>query len=315
MSDELRERTDELLSSAEASLESLPDRGDETNLTEALTSDDGDNLREAATEASDLLEENDSQAVLEAISLAELPDGSRAETLPEAIARGDAETVSKLRALTKLAKLSDRWDERDKGESGALEDGVTALRETLADRSDALEADISGDEDEKRDGDGESEANAEGGAAEEEGSGDEADDKASADDDLEERLRSAMDGAIGGFGDEVREARDRLQQLRDEREAEAEAASSDVDEATDEDAGAEDAAAEDANAEDEEDEGLVDRATNLADDGGAESGRGETGGRGSTRHSTVPPPPSDRGGMGRVGRFSTIPDRNARPNR
>lgn len=301
MSETTHERVAELLANAESSLESLPDADD--GLSAALAEDgDAADLREAAAAADDLLE-GDAEDVLEAIGLRELPDGSEAGSIPEAIAKGDEERVAELRALLKLAKLSDGWDERedDGGDGSALEDGVIELRETLAERSGG--SDVSGEMDDESESDGESgsdEESADG--AESEGAPEDDDGDGGS---IEDQLQSAFDDALGGFGDEVREARDQFEQLLDE---------GDADQAADET----DTAEADAADEDGSDESVGEDATKAeTDDGRADTGanRGGASSRGSTKHSTMAPPPSKRLDMGRAGRLSTMPDRNARSHR
>ncbi|MFC4246128.1 hypothetical protein ACFOZ7_03850 [Natribaculum luteum] len=121
----------DLLDEAEAGVDSLPLHGDasEDDLVGALADEDGHRLLEAADDAADLLETADSRALLEALDLAELPDGSRPETIPEAIAGGEQSGVEDLRVLVKLARLSDGID-RDCGES------LAELRTVVADRTD-----------------------------------------------------------------------------------------------------------------------------------------------------------------------------------
>lgn len=314
----LRERLNELLANAEASLESLPADGADEELAAAL-SDDGAaaDLRETADEAGELLAEADSQEVLEAVGLAELSDGSDAPTIPAAIARGDETQVAELRALAKLAKLSNRWEEMDAAGDGEADDGLAAevreVRETFANRSGALEATDESATDE-------SATDADAGEREEDGaeraeSPDEGADEET--DDVEERLRSAMEVAVGGFGDEVRQARDRLQQLRDEDAEAADEEPASGEETDEEEPVAEDETDEEKTAAEEEADEEESTAEEDADAGdeGTGGGRGGTSARGSTVHSTMAPPPSDRPDMGRAGRLSTMPDRDARPHR
>ncbi len=220
--DHLRERVTDLLNEAESGVDSPLSYEDasEDELVGASADEDGHGLLEAANDAADLLETADSRALLEALDLAELPDGSRPETILEAIAHGERARVEDLHVLVTLAKLSDGSD-RDLRES--LEDLRVAVADRTGERGDTRGSD----------------------------------------------LQSAMRSALGDFGDDVRDLRDRL-----ERTA---GGDGDVDTTTDD------------VSSDERDYAAVGSRRN------------------STMYSTMALPPSERPDMGRSTRHSTTP--------
>ncbi|WP_255169696.1 hypothetical protein [Natrononativus amylolyticus] len=183
MSEELHDRIESVLEDAESRLESLPD-DDDAEWSELLEDEDNP-LREAADEAAALIDDTDSESLLEALSLTSLPDGSEPESIPQAIAEGDSEKVETLQALTRLSKLSDSWDGDDES---ALEDRFEDVRETLAAPTDEGEGADESSTDESAD-------------AEDDGL------------DVGESIQSAMSDAFDGFGDEFREAKTQLEGL------------------------------------------------------------------------------------------------------
>ncbi|WP_049923807.1 hypothetical protein [Halopiger djelfimassiliensis] len=280
MSEQLDERVTDVLNEADAASGSALSRGDDSDADDESATR---GLLEIADEASEILESAEPGELLEAVGLDTLPDGTEPESIPEAIARGDAEQVEDLRRLLNLAKLTDSADE------GTLQGAVGDLRARIDERerdgatADRIEAetaagDSDGSEPESTDTDSETTE-----------SGEKADETGP----LEERLRSAMRSTFEEFGDDVRQLQERLE--------EATAGDTD-DEPTADESEAADAAGEDEDDEETEDEGL------LEPDLGSNQDRGTISG-GATRHSTMAPPPSRRADMKGVARFSTMPDK------
>ena len=278
MTEELHDRVTELLEAADRGVDSLPplEETSEGDGYDALEAADG--LPEAAEDARALLSTTDSRELLEALGLAELPDGREPETIPEAIAGGDQASIADLRVLLKLARVADA-DHDGEG----LEDALEALRDVVESRDEPVDR---GDGDRAEDDEETTETDAETTEDTDEAAGDETDAEEtveseaadSADesdgDGLESALQSTVGDALEGFGDDVRDVRDRL-----------EAATADEDEDVDGEAA-------------EDDESTLD----AFDAGDAASGP-------STMYSTMAPPPSERADMRRRTGYSTMPDR------
>jgi hypothetical protein len=270
MTDDYDTRVAEILD--EASSES------ETLLAPEATADDaGRDLIEVAREADEFVASSEPTALLEAVGLGTLPDGSEAESVFEAIANGDPERVEDLHRLLRLAKLGDRSDEDTLGEATA------GIREAI--RRARSETDETGREDTDRDdpSDREPTTDEESEAEVEEGNG-----EAAAD--LGDRLRAAMGSSLETFGDEIGDVQDRLEEV----------AANDGDEDDDVDDGDE-VKETDKKGSEEGDDGLL----GLGDGESAEPGSS-----GSSRLSTMAPPPSERADMHAVKRYSTMPKRN-----
>lgn len=283
MTEELHDHVTELLEAADRGVDSLPplEEASEDDVYDAAG--DSDDLLEAAEDARALLSTTDSRDLLEALGLAELPDGSEAETIPEAIVGGDQESVADLRVLLKLARVADA-DHDGEGFEDALEAlrDVVESRDEAADRGDGDPAESDTAEATEADEAPGDETDAETDVESEDESADESDD-----DGLESELRSTVGDALEGFGDDVRDVRDRL-----------EAAT--VDE--DEDEGADDEAEEEAEETDDETGEDDDSMLDAFDADDAASGR-------PTMYSTMAPPPSERADMRRRTGYSTMPDR------
>ena len=157
MSETINDRVTELLTETETAVDSIP--SDETgDGFEAALEDT--NLFETASEANDLLENENATDLLEAFGLDELPDGSEPQTIPEAIAKGSADDVEDLRVLLKVAKLSGQEDDEDR-----TREALEGIRRVIADRDgdgvseESLNGSDGGDQDgessETGDGDGE----------------------------------------------------------------------------------------------------------------------------------------------------------------
>ncbi len=157
----------------------------------------------------------------------------------------------------------------DRADEDRLEGAVGNLREAIDDRTASAVEDEDRDADEDRSGD-ESAATERGDA-----------DEMTAD--LENRLRSSMRTSFEQFGDDVRQLKEQL-----------ETASADTPSREDADADAAD--------DDTTDEGLLESGLSGERDHGAASG-------GSTRHSTMAPPPSKRADMRGTARHSTMPSK------
>ncbi|WP_254767434.1 hypothetical protein [Salinilacihabitans rarus] len=280
MSDPPDERASEILDDAAATVADLPPEADPEGLRDELDDADEDALRDFAAAAREVVEESEPADVLAAVGLSELPDGSEPSSLPEAIAAGDPGKVADLRSLLILSKLAGEWRDDE-----AVGQRLSELRETLGERAGPSAPD-------------EGEADAEGDEAEAERAADERDAEGG---DLESTLQSAMDDALGGFGDEVAAVRERLEGMRSD---EGEGATADDGSADGVEAGAEaadEAPTAKAEAETaEEGEGLL---GGLGDSSGQSSGV-------ATMHSTVAPSPSKRADMRAVRRFSTMPKRH-----
>ncbi|PCR92681.1 hypothetical protein CP557_09015 [Natrinema ejinorense] len=230
-------------------------------------------LLETAEEANELLETADPADLLAAVGLDTLADGTEPKSIPEAIARGDQENLEDLQRLLHLAKLADRADERD------LEATADGLRETIGDREESARTDA--------------DTEASGGDTAEETS-----------DDLGDRLRSSMRSSFEQFGDDVAQLRERLDSAS-EGPARSDASAADetaADAGSGDEGGTEEAADEAETADEEEDEGV------LGSGLGGDRTRGTSGG--PSRHSTMPPPPSERADMHGVTRHSTMPDKH-----
>lgn len=303
MSSDLENRIAELLSSVRDELESesVPDDVDAGELG-ALGGDH--DLADHAEDAREVLETNDPKAVLEAVGLAELPDGSEPSSIPEAIARGSEERVRELHALVTLASLAEWGEDEDADE---LEAVLSDLRETLAEG----EPEVGGEE--EPDGDGPSEGETPGDETDDEATdkgtpdaarGDETEEKApdstgeeATDEDtgndesgsgLEDVLKTAAGTTVEEFSDDLETLRGRLESLTgdDEDAEEAEETEDEVEQ-------------EEEKIDDEADEDLFDFGDGPDGD--------ERGGR-STRHSTMPS--SRRADMRAVRRHSTMPKRH-----
>ncbi|WP_175417028.1 hypothetical protein [Natrinema pallidum] len=276
-----RDRVDEVLNQAAAS-------------STAIIADDGSadgdespetTLLEAAAEANELLETADPDALLAAVGLDTLADGTEPESIPEAIARGDQENLEDLQRLLHLAKLADRANDRD------LEATADGLRGTIGDReaSARTDADTTADADTAASG------------------GDAAAETA---DDLGDRLRSSMRSSVERFGDDVVQLRDRLESASEgPARSDTSAADGTAADARSADEGGTEEAADETEVADEEE-----TADEAEDEGVLGSGLGGDWAHGTaggpSRHSTMAPPPSERADMRGVTRHSTMPDKH-----
>lgn len=315
MSQNQRERVTDILEAA--------DRESAAVLSTDESSADG-SLLEVADAASEFLEANDPQTVLEAVGLDTLPDGSEPESIPVAIARGDERELEELNRLLNLASLADDAD------GAVLADATDPLREHADDVAE-LEAetadadatdearessadDADGTTDEAAEADDQANGDAEGDdAADGQADEDAADDSSSiletltdglvdADETTEEgtadvgdALEDAVRSSVTEFGDDVGRLRDKLESARAEESADENAGEVDEDEADEKTAGDEKAG------EDDGDDFLE------VDLGGGRNDRSSS--RGVVRHSTVAPSPSNRADMKGPVRFSTMPDK------
>jgi hypothetical protein len=243
----------------------------ETLLTANEQPDDAkENLLEAADEAADLVDSMEPQELLEAVGLGTLEDGSKAETVSEAITNGDPDRVEDLQRLLRLAKLSDQ------SEAEELEDATGHIRE-------AIERAQQEDEESTTD-----DADASENAVDSEDA-----------DDLGDRLREAMQSSFDEFGDDLGAIQEQLEAVAGDNEDGEDAADEQDDDDEDDDGllGSEDD-------EDEDDGGLL----GLGD--GDDGSGGGLGSSDSSRHSTMAPPPSERADMKAVKRHSTMPKKN-----
>lgn len=249
-----------------------------TLLTSAETADDtGHSLIQVAREADEFVASSEPMELLEAVGLGTLPDGSKVESVSEAIAKGDPERIEDLHRLLRLAKLGDRSDEEQ------LEDATVGIRKAVnqaqSETGDTITEDTDQDEtpdqnetEQKSTADDESETKTE------EGNGEDADN-------FGNRLRAAMSSSldeISGIG----KIKEQLEETTTDDE-------DDVDEMEEAD--------EESDDDDNDDGGLL----GLGDNSG-----GGLGSSGSSHHSTMPPPPSERADMHAVKRYSTMPKRN-----
>ncbi|MBZ6493587.1 hypothetical protein [Natrinema longum] len=271
----LRDRVDEVLNRAAASSNSIVADDGSAGEDEAPEM----TLLETAQEANELLETADPADLLAAVGLDTLADGTEPASIPEAIARGDQETLEDLQRLLHLAKLAGRADD------GTLDATADGLRETIGDREESAkpDADTTADADTEATG------------------GDTADETS---DDLGDRLRSSMRSSFEQFGGDVAQLRERLESASDgTARSDASAADETAIDAGSADEGGTEEAAHKAEATDEEaDEGV------LGSGLGGDRTRGTSGG--ASRHSTMPPPPSERADMRGVTRHSTMPDKH-----
>lgn len=295
MSDQVRDRVDELLADANtASGAALSPDGEGGG--------DGPPIGETAREASDLLESAEPGELLAAVGLDEFPDGTEPDTIPEAIARGDPEHVDELKRLLNLAKLADRTGDDLDEAADSLGSAIDAAR----DEEDGGETEETNETDESE-GD---ETSIEG--AEDDAEADETDsveDDAAPDDgaesgDLEDRLRSAVSERVDDFGDDLSGLQERL-------EAAASATDDDASDDGEPDEEASDETDADAAADDEPES--ADAAAD--DDGLLEADLGSEGEEGvgssdSSRYSTMAPPPNERADMHAVKRHRTMPKKN-----
>ncbi|GAB7017846.1 hypothetical protein [Halostagnicola bangensis] len=328
MSNDIGDRLSELLSSSRDELEAddaledvldvpLEELGEQDELIEP---DDSSPLLENAADAREIIETNDPEAVLEAVGLAELPDGSEPASIPEAIAKAPEDELRKLHALVTLATVADLLEESgadsdsDEGEDdwrATLEENLHDLRQTLQAGGDDSQRDTesapdsddeSGTEVDSEDGsDDEVDSNGEsaGGVGSDGESDGEADSSDETDSEDESMLGSTLESVAGtdveGFSDELESLQDRLEGLR----------GGETDSSTDKDDGdreVDDGEAEREEADQQEDEdGLL--GGGLVGDSDEDSSPGR-----STRHSTMPS--SGRPDMNAVARLSTMPDRN-----
>lgn len=283
-------------------------------------SEDG-SLLEVAEAASQFLESNDPQAVLEAVGLDTLPDGSEPESIPAAIVRGDEREVEDLKRLMNLAKLADdadgdaladatgllqdrRDDDAELEDETAEADDDAASESSADDAADATdeaeEDDDQADETDADDATDKSEEDDDGsssvlesladGLVDDESTTGEAAEEATAD--VSDALEDAVRSSVTEFGDDVGRLRDRLETARADESADEETGEDD-DERTAED--------ENASEADESDDLLE------IDLGGDRDDRSSS--RGVVRHSTVAPSPSERADMKGTARFSTMPEK------
>ena len=348
---DIEERVTDVLERVRSSVgPAQPD--DRETIPALLEHKDGDQLRDLAAEANDVVEGNEPEALLGAFDLYRLPDGDEAGSIPEAIARGDPDKVADLRTLVKLSKLSGRLDDqyRDSFESAVEDLRTTIERRSSDDSASESKRDAESDVDAASDSDTESEVDAEPEAGTEsetdsnnkadsdsepestseddtpsgephddsdgfsetvrsaenrvsegaqtvgkevqetagkflDDNDDEGDAKESEHDGiLQDALQSAVEESLGGFGDDVREAKEYLEGIVDESET-ADESEPAADEST---------ADEDSTGDNNED-----------------VSRGRPG-RQTTRYSTMSPPPSDRADMKIRTRHSTVPSRDDR---
>lgn len=288
-----REEVTELLRQADESSRSLVTGDGE---------DEGETaLLETAERANALLEEADPDAILEAVGLDTLPDGTEPDSIPEAIARGDESQVEDLKRLLNLAKLA------DSGEPDALEGAADTLRESADADGDEREepTETEGDEPDRDAGESDDSAADESsedesllGSIADEVTADESDGGETEESDeesgggVEEEIRSALESSLTDFGDEVQGLRERLER-----------ASGAVGDRDGDESG--EPTAEDEPEDAEEEDELLETDLGI---GGED--RHETTSKGVVRHSTMAPPPSDRSDMRGTGRFSTMPDKN-----
>lgn len=357
---DLESRVNELLDAVHADVGSA-DRDESAVSDESLTvpplleSEDGEQLHDLATEADEIVEGSDPDELLEAFDLYRLPDGETAESIPEAIARGDPEKVADLRTVVKLAKLSGRWDEQYRD---SFESAVEDLRKTIERRSGDEPASESEADAESKEEESESEESKEVEPGNEESADDsvsdsirsatedvsetardvadeasdtagnllksddgqedteggDADTEASADDTefdeegddadddhdggLEEAFHAAVEGSIGDFGDEVRDAKERLEAFVDESDVTPGDGESDVDGSDADESDADEPEADELETADDESTGEGDDVSRRRP------------GRQTTRHSTVSASPSKRPDMNVRTRHSTVPSRD-----
>ncbi|WP_049925296.1 hypothetical protein [Halopiger goleimassiliensis] len=289
MTQNTHEEVTEILEDADRSTRSL------------VSADDGSgpSLQETAARASEFLESNAPEEILDAVGLNTLPDGSEPDSIPEAIARGDDEDLEELNRLLHLAKLTETADEESlEATAGTLREHVDDER-TEADgetgdeagdetESDETETDEAGDESETPAEEEEEDGSLIDTIAGEVTGSDEGGDEDESD--LGDALGSALESSLTEFGDEMQGLRDRLEAARSDTESNGE---------RDEDGEGE---ASDDGDEPDEDDGL------LGMDVGGDDRRSSS--RGVVRHSTMAPPPSKRPDMKGTARHSTMPDRN-----
>lgn len=276
MSDSIADRVSEILEGAERGSDDLGALDGEDLPGELEES----GLLETAEDANDLVEDEDAGELLAALGLDELEDGTEPDSLLEAIAQGREEQVSDLRVLVKLAKIAEADDED-------LSTEVGELREAVEERIDVLGEDEANDESTETDEEDEAEESLAESAAEavQDAVGGEEGDTEDEKGFIEEGIESAMRSRLDGFGEELDEARARLDSLREDDEADAEDAEDEAD--------AEDAKA-DENEKKKEDAPL---------------GSGSRSRSRGTMHSTMAPSPSKRADMRAPTRHSTMPDR------
>lgn len=276
-------------------------------------------MLEHAEAAAELLESADPEAVLEAVGLETLPDGSEPSSIPEAIARGDDAHVEELRRLLHLANLAngDETDEVDESAETAtdeLEASVAAVREVGAEHVETGAE--NGGQDEAAEADTAEEADRNDAAEEEDGGGD-------GDGDEESTLESVVRSTLDEFDTDLSGVRDRLEAAAttdddgdgatdgaaaeepgdgDEPDEQREDATDETDDGTGDD---------DRDESESDDDGLL--GTDLEPDLGSGDGigSGPSSGRGVARHSTVASSPSDRPDMRGLVRFSTMPKRDS----
>ncbi|SFC10181.1 hypothetical protein SAMN05444422_104272 [Halobiforma haloterrestris] len=273
MTDPTREQVTEILDETDAASARLMTAGDEG---EDEAPADADEFREAARKANELVASADPDALLEAVGLDTLPDGSEPSSIPEAIAEGDADAVEDLERLLRLADLGERVDEGEEGSD--------------------LDAAVGGLQAAARESDSESESESESGATDDAG-GESDEESAGSTDDLEDRLREAVQSNVTEFSDGVEQLRDRL-----------EAAVEGGDEGPDTDEGEGEGTREPGAVAETDREGVTDEDDDLLESDLGAGGRDSPGG--ATRHSTMAPSPSKRADLRAVRRFSTMPERN-----
>ena len=275
---QVQSETDEYDSRVAEILDEASDEGSTLLTSEEMADNAGHSLIKIAREADEFVASSGPMELLDAVGLGTLPDGSEAESVTEAIAKGDPERVEDLHRLLCLAKLGDRSDEE------TLEDATVGIREAVSqaqlETDDMMTEDTDQDEtpdqdeaEQKSTADDESEAEVE------EGNGKDADD-------LGDRLRAAMSSPFEKFGDEIGEIQEQVEEVTAGDEDDADEVK-ETDEENDDDG--------------EDDNGLLE----LGDD--SDDGLGSSD---SSRLSTMAPPPSERADMHAVKRYSTMPKRN-----
>jgi ribonuclease E len=220
MTDDIKRRVNRLLEDAGALVESLDPDG-------ASDDDVEDEFDDLSREANDLVSQAEPVELLDAVGATDVSEDDPPETLSNALAQSDPDTVVALRKLLVLSRMDDETDDST----------ATERLETLRELYD--ETDDSDDEDEDAGHDDEDDApdatadtadgNEQGSDPEdpEDGEGDEADEADEADEDDEdgvaEQLRETLLDGVDEFRDGVRDVRADLEG-RDEADAEDEEA-------------------------------------------------------------------------------------------
>lgn len=328
--DDLAEQVRALFANAREVLPADRSTADDSEGGDELSDAERAEVRDLGSEAADLLETSDPEALLAALGMGG-SDGPG--SIPAAILAGDPDDVADLRVLLALSRLAPdedgdgTFDEQERTAMATLVDllgdgsaGEAESVETTDDDSETADGEAAG-----ADGDaGDEEADAE--AAEDETDAAESEDEG---DEITSTLQDALADVQSGLGDafESDDADDADEGGGDDGLVEAagdfvdEASGRIADAATGEDGGAgegatdADTADQDADSEDEGFLGLGDEGDVLDSDedggtlGGEDSPRGRqsVGGFGRAKLSTIPA--QDRADMSGVRRYSTMPKR------